>query len=262
MAGFRDAGPPQALDLPEAPLAESLGERVNRRVVGRHDLVLAGQELVAVEEPHYQLSGRGHHPPQFAEHAVEIVRRQVNSIARTGVTARDCFTGIVIQTLDDLAEASRREVESIPVDVREDLGARILIGPAAGPETGDRLRDEAVQVGDAAAAEAFGLDHAEFVSFASNGSGDPFGVAPETAQLNPAGSILHLNHDTGRFAVVATDLSSFLIGLGNYGECWDPESDVPEEVAGRRLQGRLEALGWTSELRRYWPGVNENGAFD
>jgi hypothetical protein len=198
----------------------------------------------------------------------------------------------VIQTLEDLAEASRLEVESMPADVREDLRARLLIRRAAGSETVDRLRDRwpslpdsflqvvrewdvlgrsftgfvdlarVDHIGDAAAAEAFGLDSGEFVSFASNGSGDPFGVAPDSARLNPRGSILHLNHDTGNFAVVAPDLSSFLIGLGNYGECWDAESDAPEELAGPRLQERLEALGWPAEFRRYWPGINENGAFD
>lgn len=94
------------------------------------------------------------------------------------------------------------------------------------------------------------LDPVGFLSVASNGSGDPFGVAPETARVNAPGSILHLNHDTGGFAVIAPDLSSFLIGLGNYGECWHPESEASEVVAGRRLQERLETLGWPAELRR------------
>lgn len=51
MAGFRDAGPPPALDLREARLPQPLSERVDRPVVGRHDLVLEGHDLVAVEEP-------------------------------------------------------------------------------------------------------------------------------------------------------------------------------------------------------------------
>lgn len=216
-------------------------------------------------------------------------------VAATGQARRRAagwFTGGVIRTLTEVAAATVRDLTTLPDHLRDELRATLVITPADPLATASRLRDrvpvlpnsflgvveswhvlgrsftgfidfmEAEKLDGDRVTEAFELDRAEFVAFASNGSGDPIGVAPTSAEDSPPGSILHFNHDARSRAILAPDLTSFLIGLGNYGECWDPTGEAPAETAGQRLQESLEALGWPSEIRRFWPDLNENGAFN
>lgn len=68
---------------------------------------------------------------------------------------------------------------------------------------------------------SFGLDEAEFVAIASNGSGDPIGVVPEGATSESVGSIAHFNHDTRGFAArrVVNQSRCHEPGLPRVGAC-------------------------------------------
>lgn len=177
----------------------------------------------------------------------------------------------MIRRLEDLAAFTAATVSDIPDELRDSLRDSMLVDEVDGSEVVGRLRERwpslpssfldvlaqwsvlgksftgfidlyvEDDVGDGA--DAFGLDASEFISIGSNGSGDPIGVAPEGTSL-PVGSIVHFNHDTGAFAVLAPDFETFLIGLGNYGESWHEQDVEPEVAAGEKCQQRLIELGW------------------
>ena len=193
----------------------------------------------------------------------------------------------MIRTIGDLAEFTAAQVAAFGDDVRAAIRDRLLIREVDGSDVVERVRERwpalpssflgvvarwsvlgksftgfiVIDTEAKLGLGSFGLDEAEFAAIASNGSGDPIGVVPEGATSEPVGSIAHFNHDTGRLVIVAPDFETFLVGLGNYGECWNAEDDEPEIAAGAECEQRLVELGWSEEFRRYWPRRNENGCF-
>lgn len=195
----------------------------------------------------------------------------------------------MINTVAELATLSARSLERSPASLREELGLRILIEAHDGHDLAARIGATWPHIAasfldvvarwsvlgksftgfiDLASAERIGegnelarLPTEDFISIGHNGSGDPIGVAPGNSTLFASGAIVHLNHDTDAIAVIAPDLETFLVGLGNFAEAWirgrmDPGLDVDATT-----QSSLQELGWPEELRRFWPGRNESGCF-
>ena len=79
------------LNFREASSRQTLGELVNGPAIGGHDLVIEGRDLVTDEDGEHQRSGRGHYPPELGEHAVEILRRQMDQRA----PCQDAHDGMV-----------------------------------------------------------------------------------------------------------------------------------------------------------------------
>ncbi len=73
-----NAGPLLAIDLREASSGQSLGEFVNGPSIGRHDLVVEGGHLVAVEEADHQRASWSHHSVELGEYTVQLLGRHVD----------------------------------------------------------------------------------------------------------------------------------------------------------------------------------------